>query len=288
MPAGSSIIVCGKRYDIGNKVVTFEDDPAFNAYTPHRTDDPKQIAPFQPAKGMEGAVMRYRPRRLIGADRSIDSLRKVIRQFVLHHDGCMDSKMCFHVLHNERGLSVHFLIDNDGTIYQTLDLRHKAHHATTANDVSVGVEIAHPGTFPQPLSADMRRWYERDAQGWRMKFPAWMQETGVRTPGFVPRPDRPEMVEGRIHGKQYWQFDYTPQQYRSLAALCAALSRTFPRIRLEAPRDATGAVRSDQLSEAELRAFDGIIGHHHVQKNKTDPGPAMQWDRVLRDARALR
>ena len=96
------------------------------------------------------------------------------------------------------------------------------------------------------------------------------------------------MVEGRIHGKQYWQFDYTPQQYRSLAALCAALSRTFPRIRLEAPRDATGAVRSDQLSEAELRAFDGIIGHHHVQKNKTDPGPAMQWDRVLRDARALR
>ena len=30
--------------------------------------------------------------------------------------------MASSVLQNERGLSCHFLLDNDGTIYQTLDL----------------------------------------------------------------------------------------------------------------------------------------------------------------------
>ena len=30
-----------------------------------------------------------------------------------------------------------------------------------------------------------------------------------------------------------------------------------------------------------------IVGHFHVQQNKTDPGPAFQWERLLREAREL-
>jgi len=62
----------------------------------------------------------------------------------------------------------------------------------------------------------------------------------------------------------------------------------LPRIRLQAPRRADGAVVNRALDREDLRAFDGVVGHFHVQTNKQDPGPAFQWDRVLDEARRLR
>ena len=53
--------------------------------------------------------------------------------------------MCFSVLQNERGLSCHFLIDNDGTIYQTIDLALMAYHAAEWNIDSIGVELCNRG-----------------------------------------------------------------------------------------------------------------------------------------------
>ena len=54
----------------------------------------------------------------------------------------MDSTRCNDVL-NKRGISVHFLIDNDGTIFQTLDMQHGAWHGSSGrvNRASVGVQI---------------------------------------------------------------------------------------------------------------------------------------------------
>src|SRR3981189_658468 len=58
-----------------------------------------------------------RPRlRHFGMNPPYDAVKASIRQFVIHHDGCTSADMCFSVLQNERGLSVHFLLDNDGTI----------------------------------------------------------------------------------------------------------------------------------------------------------------------------
>ena len=34
-------------------------------------------------------------------------------------------------------------------------------------------------------------------------------------------------------------------------------------------------------------AFRGVLGHLHVQSEKIDPGPAFQWERVLREARKI-
>ena len=48
-----------------------------------------------------------------------------IDKIVVHWDGCLNSKQCAKVL-SERGLSAHFCIDNDGTIYQTMDMNHAA------------------------------------------------------------------------------------------------------------------------------------------------------------------
>lgn len=275
-PAPDWIVVAGERVPIGTRVVTFAEPSGYDAYREGKWFDRSEPPDRQ---------RRYGERS--GAPRTPADLRAHVHQFVVHYDTTGTSRQCFKVLQDVRNLSVHFLLDVDGTIYQTLDLRERAFHATIANDFSVGVEIAHPGAWKQPLNADMRRWYERDDHGWYMKTPAWMTEPGVRTPGFVARPARPELVSGRVQGAIYHQFDFTEAQYQALAKLCAGLHRALPRIRLDAPRDADGIVVDHALPEAELRAFDGIVGHFHVQANKQDPGPAFQWERVLRAARAL-
>jgi N-acetyl-anhydromuramyl-L-alanine amidase AmpD len=285
-PENCSIVACGVPLDIGTRVVLWTEPSGYDAY---------RRGKFFTAEPVADGKLRYTtrrgglaPRPEDGIDKQLDlpALQQIVHQFVLHFDVCGTSRQCFKVLQDVRNLSVHFLLDVDGTIYQTLDLRERAQHATIANEFSVGVEIAHPGTFPQPLNADMRRWYEQDEHGWRMKYPAFLTETGVRTPGFVPRPARPELVSGPVHGKTQWQFDYTEPQYEALAKLCAGLSRLFPRLPLRAPRDEAGNLVTTKLPDEELRAFDGIVGHFHVQTNKTDPGPALQWDRLLNDARS--
>jgi N-acetyl-anhydromuramyl-L-alanine amidase AmpD len=42
-----------------------------------------------------------------------------------------------------------------------------------------------------------------------------------------------------------------------------------------------------KLSDDALEQFQGIMGHYHVQSNKVDPGPAMQWDKLVEEARGL-
>ena len=42
-----------------------------------------------------------------------------------------------------------------------------------------------------------------------------------------------------------------------------------------------------KLPKDQLDAYEGVLGHYHVDTNKTDPGPAFQWDRVINGARAL-
>jgi len=51
------------------------------------------------------------------------------------------------------------------------------------------------------------------------------------------------------------------------------------------PRGPDGKVRNDVLSEEELKNFHGLVGHWHITKQKQDPGPAFDWDRVLNRAR---
>ncbi len=287
-PDGASIAACGQWFAIGTEVVSWRDEGGYDASRREKRftkeDPPDGTLRYSPLRGNLPDALRA---RAAANGLTLADLQQVVHQLVVHYDTTGTSRQCFKVLQDVRNLSVHFLLDVDGTIYQTLDLRAKAHHATIANDFSIGIEIAHPGAWRQPMNADMARWYDQDAQGWFMKTPAWMQEPGIRTPGFVARPDRPGIIAGEVQGSVYHQIDFTSAQYAALAKLCAGLSRVLPRIRLQVPREGNGAVTNHVLPEAELRAFEGIVGHFHVQKNKQDPGPAFQWDRLLHDARAL-
>lgn len=238
MNGGSQIIVCGQRFDVGQHVITWQDDPSISAYTLHRTDKPSEIYPFSPAKGLGRMAARYRPRRLIGSDRSLTRLQQVIRQFVIHHDGCTDSRSCFQVLHNERGLSVHFLIDNDGTIFQTLDLVDCAFQAAGVNEISVGVELCNRG----------------DA----LRFPDCYH-------------GRREKVTCRINGHQWLAYAYTQPQLDSMIAIGKAMSRIFPNLPQTFPSAGDGEPMWASL--ADPRQYTGYLGHYHVSLQKWDPGP---------------
>ncbi len=279
----------GRSFRIGTPVVLWTDPDGYDAYQLQKRfvaePEPDGTRRYQPVRGDLPAAIAT---RVAAGGWTLADLQQVVHLFVLHFDTTGTSRRCFEILQDRRNLSVHFLLDTDGTIYQTLDLQEQAYHATFANSGSIGVEIAHPGCWTQPRNHDMLRWYDRDEHGWFMKFPKFLGATGVRTPGFVPRPDRDDLIAGPIHDHTYYQLDFTKEQYRALARLCAALHRIFPRIRLDVPRDDDGAVVTTNLQPERLLAFDGIVGHFHVQANKQDPGPAMQWERLLAEARALR
>ena len=219
----------------------------------------------------------------------LELLQSKVDQFVIHYDVCGTSRQCFKVLHDLRGLSVHFMLDVDGTIYQTLDLKERAWHATTSNTRSIGIEIANIGAYPpKGRENPLKDWYRRDDTGhMRIVFPVWMKDTGIRTPGFIARPARDEPVTGEVQGQTLMMYDLTPQQYDSLIKLTSALCTVFPKIKCDYPKDSGGNLITHKLPDEALATYEGVLGHYHVQTDKTDPGPAFQFDRVIDGARAL-
>jgi N-acetylmuramoyl-L-alanine amidase len=281
--AGDSIVACGQKFKIDAPVVLWSDPGGFDAY--------KLDPPLKKSKeGVDPRRKRYDLRKA-GLDEkaTLQALREVVDQFVLHYDVCGTSKLCFKVLHAERGLSVHFMLDLDGTIYQSLDLRERAWHATIANGRSVGVEIANIGAYSENAIPDrLVEWYAKDADGkTRITVPKRFGEQKWRDPNFVPRPRRPEPIVGEVQGKKLRMYDLTPEQFDSLVKLTAGLAKVFPKIKLDYPRDPAGKLVPHKLADDEFRKFSGVLGHFHVQGNKTDPGPALDWDALIMQARKV-
>ena len=61
----------------------------------------------------------------------------------------------------------------------------------------------------------------------------------------------------------------------------------FPKIKCDYPKDLQGRLITCKLPDQELNAYEGVLGHYHIQTNKNDPGPAFQWERVIGGARRL-
>ena len=183
------------------------------------------------------------------------------------------------MLHDLRGLSVHFLIDVDGSVYQTLDLAEQAWHARHANARSIGVELAHLGAFEPGNDEPFEGWYVEDERGMRMVVPADRAAEVAGGPGPHPLP-RAGRIRGEIQGAVWEQPDYTAAQYHSLGALTRALVNALPRLEPRFPLDDEGNVETAVLEEERQARFRGIVGHHHLSANKRDPGPAFDWERL--------
>ena len=107
------------------------------------------------------------------------------------------------------------------------------------------------------------------------------------TKNFVGHPRVNDPVVGKVQGRQLAQYDYTPEQYRALIHLTAALCEVFPKIKCDYPREADGSLAMQKLPEEALANYEGLIGHWHIQTNKVDPGPAFDWDYIVSKARRL-
>ena len=297
---GDEIIVAGKMIHTGTRVVTWMDPGGYDAYRTERRFAPFEESDWAVSKEKVkdlNSPNRFNLRKAGLSDEEIERVRgggwdlpllqRVVDQFVLHFDVCGTSRQCFKILHDHRGLSVHFMLDVDGTIYQTLDLKERAYHATTSNTRSIGIEIANIGAYGAKEKDPFAQWYTVDSNGRpTLTFPSWVK-TDFHTKDFVGHPARPEPVVGMVQGREMRQYDYTPQQYAALVKLTATLCKTFPKLKCDYPRDASGKLITQKLPDDVLNNFGGVLGHYHVQTNKTDPGPALQWDYVISNAKRI-
>lgn len=299
---GQEMIVAGRLFHVGAPVVLWTDPGGYDAYRVERRFVPWEEAGWEKTSATINEPARYNLRyqrrahevytseeleKIRGGGWDLAMLRERVDQFVIHYDVCGTSRTCFRVLHDMRGLSIHFMLDIDGTIYQTLDVKERAWHATISNDRSVGIEIANMGAYPTADDKVLREWYapETGPDGsvvrTRITIPRRFGDGGVRTPGFVGYAARAEPVRGSVHGQELHQYDLTPQQYASLVKLTAALCRALPKIEPVYPVDDLGRPLMTQLSPEGWASFAGVLGHYHIQEDKSDPGPAFDWARYM-------
>ena len=162
--------------------------------------------------------------------------KRNVSMFVTHWDVCLNSRTCYKIL-QKRGISIHFAIDNDGTIYQFLDMNHIGWHASsrTINRKAVGVEIAN-AYYPKYQS-----WYKKNGFG-----------------------ERPMITDASVHGKPMKPFmDFYPVQKEALKALMEAVHLALG-IPLETPEEKTV---SKEVRSGNFKVF---VHHFHCIKSKID------------------
>ena len=109
---GTNILVGEGFRDVGRKVVTYRDRPNLSFYELAKKKGKAQFGLVQVAPGDQASMKIAMLKRRQGE----------VNKVILHHDGMPSSAGCFNVL-RDRGLSTHFMIDRDGTIYQPLNVR---------------------------------------------------------------------------------------------------------------------------------------------------------------------
>ena len=161
------------------------------------------------------------------------------RLIIVHWDAALSSKSAFSTL-ERRGLSSHYLIDNDGCIICTVNPTHTAWHAGNSNNYSIGIEVSNA------------------------YYPKYQQK--YVSMGFGERP----IIKGAmVHGKK--MRDHTgfyPVQLEALKALIATLCQHYD-IPLDTPQHEDGTPITTVYSPA-FKDYRGVVHHLHVSANKID------------------
>lgn len=145
--------------------------------------------------------------------------------------------------------SAHFVVSEDGTITQMVDLNRKAYHAGTSsyngrssyNNFSIGIEISNPG-YLQKIDGKYYTW-------WEVK-----KDKKTATPE-----DKVYVGKHRnaVTTMTYW-YKYTDEQIKAVKELCQAICKAY------------------DIKE--------ILGHEEIAPGrKCDPGPAFPLDALRAD-----
>ncbi len=183
--------------------------------------------------------------------------RSVTRIIVAHWTGGQGkAPQVFRTL-QQRHLSVHFVINPDGTIYQHCDADMRCAHAGSLDDgdhdghqlsgnaESIGIEIVNPAS-----------------------------------PTLVPGDYHRELMRECIHDRDFTYTGFTIEQTKAALQLIEALCKHYG-LPMRVPLDGVGLL-PDVFTESDFRAFSGVCGHFHLTERKRDPGLAF-----LRAVRAL-
>ena len=180
----------------------------------------------------------------IGAGRYYDNSGNPERQplcFVNHWDVALSAESCTRIL-NKRGISVHFCLDNDGTIYQILDTQHAGWHCSNraGNQNSIGIEISNA------FSLKYQDWYVKNGFG-----------------------ERPVVQNAHVHGRKVRDFtDFYPVQLEALKELWKALHLGLD-IPLEYPQT-DGKFCETVHNPSTQGKFRGFNNHYNYTKGKID------------------
>ena len=150
--------------------------------------------------------------------------------------------MCHRVL-NRRNISVHFAIDNDGTIYQFMDMNDIAYHAggKVWNAKSIGVEMAN---------------------AYYLKHQPWYVKQGLE--------ERPVIKNAICHGRKLQPFTgFYPEQLEALKALMKAV-HSATGIPLKTPLSRSGDTNTGVSKKCADGKFEGFMSHYHLKKSKID------------------
>jgi len=180
----------------------------------------------------------------------LDGERKP-HMIVTHWDAALSAKSCKTIL-EKRNISSHFVIDNDGTIYQMVDTNDIAWHVGKNNKVSIGIDFSNA-------------YYTKYQKYYRKK-------------GFGNRP----VLNSKVHGAKLGDhLGYYPVQEKAYKALLKALC-THYKIPLTCPLDKDGKLLSAVSKEAESGKFKGVVSHYHISRRKIDCA-GLEIDRLLNE-----
>lgn len=267
------IIIAGEDVPVPGalKIVTFKDPGGFSFYS--TTTNIPISSQLWYDRVRKGKVIRTR-----------EELKEVVHLVVLHTDCTRNSKQCYMVLVN-RGLSTHFMIDWDGTIYQATDVIHCAAHAGGGvNMQSVGIDLNnlllpfHPGDPDKPYRVAVGAGHDEQFQD-----------------PLYRRPEASEFEYMKLQNSVIRSYGYTDQQYQALTALLRALSAELPLLSPSTeedenpiprhPMDEKGKVIATALQDGDAQGWRGVLGHWHITPGKWDPGPGFDWDRMYHSLR---
>lgn len=178
--------------------------------------------------------------------------KRTVKMFVVHWDACLSSRQMSKVL-KDRGLSVAFAIDNDGTIFQLMDTKHIAWHAKGVNTHSVGVEMTNAV---------------------RLRYQKWYKEQGFGK--------RPVIINAELNGETLPpMLGFYPEQIEALKALMKAVCVAH-NIPFKTPLDKNGSLVAGVDRRVQGRAFEGVVGHYHVTRVKQDPA-GLPLDKIVEE-----
>ncbi len=174
----------------------------------------------------------------------IEQVRWCVMHWTASERTGLEGARIMHGSLGRRGLSVEFMITNEGTIWQFIDpVAQRGRHCSRMNPYAVGVEVS--------------------GYGWAGKL------------GRVPlgATTRRRVYTARVHGWKTRWYDYLPEQHRAMAGLADALVEGLGierRVEFEP---------FERRSNAHLAEHGGFCGHLHgawltKRHPKCDPGPA--------------